>query len=258
MGFNLTDIELTLRAKASLAEYLALPDRGEITSRMHLVNSASDAVRQIQDALMEAWRIRRTLADSWSLPMQQRVGRLLDTQVGNLSLEEKIVHPLFGPILAAMYPGGITQHAMGQARLIWEDHDVKAEARKTGSSKAQKEAGIATTRKTQHKAMVCCVQQFVRWVEETGVVPNLEAASRFPKIKGMVLKRSRELLRTLIAALNQPSVRNGLLEILQKQGFPNATQQAVDDSMAVLENFHIRKNVFACVPLDAAQAESVI
>lgn len=105
--------------------------------------------------------------------------------------------------------------------------------------------------------MVGCVQQFVRWAEEAGEIPNSEAVSRFPKIEGMVLMRSQELMRTLISALQQPSVRHGLLEILQKQGFPNATQQAVEDSMAILENVLTRENVLAYTHVDDAPTGSV-
>ncbi len=234
---NLADFsDSAVQAKTAFYAYLALPDAAAITSRMRLANSASEAVELILDAKNEAWRIRLEMAKDWDEGTMARVGKMLDAEVGEVPFELRHLHPITGPLMKARFPDGAFAKMREKALLIWqEEHERKERRAKKKAAVAESDtpdpksaAAKKTNREKERGRMTECVRSYVK-------DPKKDSQRKYP---GMSLDRSRELLGTLTNALKYPIAADEILEILNANGFKNATHEAVEECMTILKNEH--------------------
>ena len=224
--------------------YLALPDAAKIARHTRLPDSPSEGLALIQDAEDEAWKIRVEMVRKWEGGVFGVVLAKLDTKVGKVPEGARRTHPILGPLLSVYYDELVPKHAAENHRQAQEREHAerlaneerskkKARSKAAGEADRQSEAAKATNRKKEHKLMVGCVNDFVKWKKSKGD-PSETDLTQVPKRKGMDIKRSHELLGTLINALGNSSVRDELLTVLQMNGFPNATAEAVSECLAIL------------------------
>lgn len=234
---DISKLELIADSQNARTHYNSLPTYTEILARMALVASPHFAVEQIFAAREEAWKIRENLASTWPKHVLVSVKKMLLKEIGPMTPDEKKAHPLLGPLFITRYPDGIFEDFKKQASENSKklNSDEKKQRSLLQNHDAQKNAAKVTNQLKEARRMKGCVDFFVTWSIDAGYSSTTELLSNFPKVQHLSLKRSQELIRTLLSAQTQSSIRNDLLNILQRQGFPNATQEVVDDCLHTIE-----------------------
>ncbi|MBK8095049.1 MAG: hypothetical protein IPK32_24545 [Verrucomicrobiaceae bacterium] len=228
-------------AERAFYEYLTLPDADAIVSRMRPAVSASEALQVIQDGKNEAWRIRVEMVQTWDSHTMGAVWAMVDTKVGKLPDGVRRIHPVVGPLLSVYYDEMLPKHQdkIRPAIAAWEAQELAEQEAKKAARIARKPArskgGKNATESRESTLLIRCVNDYVRWVMDNSQLISLTSTNQFPKPKRITRSRIDELLRTLINALGTPSLKDGLCERLKQHGFPNATEKAVAECMAVLE-----------------------
>lgn len=234
-------LELDAQVNAAVAEYLALPSSEEIQKRMTLVDNVDDAVIQILSAERKAWAMRKELAASWSHEVLLSVNKLLKKLVVGSDNEKMRADTILRPLAELLFPNGAFRELAKQTLEKYESDLQDRNLRKDHRiSKIQKQAAINTNQHKTQQAMIACVTQFLGWLAAKGEEFSKEAIDRFPKQAGMSLPRAKELLKTLLSAVEKPSVRGSLLELLQCNGFPNASEKAVAICFEMVKNIHAK------------------
>lgn len=249
---ELSEIEPAALAEMSLHWYLALPDATAIAQSMRPAESVSEAVKLIQAAKDEAWRIRLEMAKGWNDATMGRVNKLLDAEIGEVPYAVRSIHPLTGPLMEARYPKGIFAKSLEHAASILQKEDAKKK------EKAKQAGAKGANEKKERKWMIECVEGYAKWAIRNGVLADSNSIENFKELPGKNIARAHDLLGILITGFKQHRSNDSILEDLKqlrvrrkekvwetaktKRGkmkptyvFKNPTLDAVADCIQILE-----------------------
>ncbi len=247
---ELRDVNL-LATPSEFHKYLSLPSADELRLAAHHgpLRDDEQAVDRINQSRAEAWDLRVELARTWKNPILGQILALLTTKFRKIPDEARRIHPDLGPVLEVIYEERLPAHLdatkVDRARLQQEIEECATVRNQEAQSLKEKHShGAKTaTRLRENRKMVKFVRSYTQWLRKSGKRLSMDSRDEFPVQKGMIDRKGRDLLGTLINAILNKSERGSVLELLQKNGFNHATSEEVDESMRILEEVEKYPNV---------------